>query len=138
MSFEGLYGEHHGVSGNGAYDPIQKKFIPYGHELIHVSEQIVPIWRLNESKGGKSGIYMWVGGEFAYQGKKPTVFKPLDKNIKMKQRVNDVISWLKQGVNLAMLYLGEPDKTEHAYGPNSKQVRNIIDFYLSFHCIHVV
>lgn len=65
---------------------------------------------------------MWPGSDFAYQGKKCSFTKSLDKNMKVEDRIDVVMKWLKDGANFVMFYIDQPDDDGHAYGPESEQV----------------
>lgn len=115
--------QKHGVTGNELFDRRSNKLLKYSYELFHYNEDIVPIWRLNEDRGGITGVYMWPGSDFAYQGKKCTFIKTLDKNIPLEDRADEVMTWLRQGANLIMFYIEQPDEEGHAYSPDSQNVR---------------
>lgn len=106
----GLYAEVHGVIGNKAYDSITKEVLSvkdYG--LFHYNEDVKPIWvsrfifrcsiilrsclqRLNEDAGDDrySGVMMWPGGSFPYQGRNVTYLYGFDRAIDYYKRVDTV------------------------------------------------
>lgn len=110
------------VTGNEVWDRDLGQYLSYGYSLYHVNKFIVPIWTLNELQGGKSAVMMWGAGEFEFKGRHVSYHKALNKDIPREKRVDGVIDWLKKGVNLAMLYIDQPDKHGHGYGPNSAKV----------------
>ncbi|XP_018564085.1 bis(5'-adenosyl)-triphosphatase enpp4 isoform X2 [Anoplophora glabripennis] len=127
----GLYPDVHGVIGNTYYDPKYKKVLKIGYEMFHYNEDIKPIWRWNEDQGNGrySGTMMWPGANYPYQGQNITYVKTFEPGYDWRQRVEDVISWITDPVkpaNLVMLYFEEPDTHGHAFGPNSKTVRDLL------------
>lgn len=105
------------------FDRRFNKLIKYSYELFHYNENIVPIWRLNEDQGGITGVYMWPGSDFAYQGKNCTFVKSFDKKLSLEDRAGEVMSWLRQGANFVMIYIEQPDEEGHAYSPDSEKVK---------------
>ena len=73
---------------------------------------------------------MWPGGEFGYRKNLlPTFVQPWNPAWNWTLRVDTVISWILNAdmpVNLAMLYIEEPDMHAHAFGPDSPEVANQI------------
>lgn len=62
-----MYAQNHGVTGNELYDRSKGKLLKYSYPLFHYNESVIPIWRLNEDQGGRSGVMMWPGSDFEYQ-----------------------------------------------------------------------
>lgn len=94
----------------------------YSYELFHYNESVIPIWRLNENRNGRSGVMMWPGSDFEYQGKKCFFTMSLNKKMIMEDRADVVMTWLKGGANFVMFYIEEPDEEGHAYSPDSQRV----------------
>lgn len=120
-----MYPQHHGVTGNEVYDREKKKYFKYGFELFHYNESVTPIWTLNELQNNTSGVMMWAGGDFSYQGKNSTFIKAFDKEMTLEDRAKLIISWLKDvehPANFVMFYIEQPDDEGHAYGPDSINV----------------
>lgn len=121
----GLFPQNHGVTGNEVYDREKNAFFQYSYDLFHYNESVTPIWTLNERQGQRSGIMMWPGSEFSYNGQLCTFYKPLDKNMELEDRVDIMMSWLKDvnnPTNFVMVYIEQPDEDGHAYSPDSQQV----------------
>ena len=88
-----------------------------------------PIWVTATKQGLKSGVYFWPGGEVAVGGVRADLSVPFNASVPYTQRIDTVVGWLAhERVNLAMLYLNEPDKTSHATGsaPTSRATRDVI------------
>ena len=86
-----------------------------------------PLWVEVQRHGLKSGVYFWPGSESIIRGLRPNIFKIYDRSVPFHQRVDTVVDWLSNtthGVDLAMLYFGEPDYTGHRFGPDSQEIRN--------------
>ncbi|GLV32097.1 hypothetical protein CBL_11947 [Carabus blaptoides fortunei] len=127
----GVYPETHGVVGNNFYDPKLKRLIGIGYEMYHYTDEIVPIWTLNEKagEGRHSGIMMWPGGVYEYTGINATYIHQWDPTMSWFQRIDTAMSWIldkTRPANLVMLYFEEPDTHGHVYGPESPVVYNLL------------
>lgn len=79
----------------------------------------------NEMAGKYSGVMMWPGGEFEYNGISCTFMEKFTFGKSWKKRINTIISWLthkKTPANLVMLYIEQPDDKSHLYGYKSNEV----------------
>ncbi|XP_015833868.1 ectonucleotide pyrophosphatase/phosphodiesterase family member 5 isoform X2 [Tribolium castaneum] len=128
----GLYPDIHGVVGNSYFNKSTNSVVHINYEMFHFDEKVVPIWRQNEDagKGRHSGVVMWPGGCYPYQGKQVTYCKDYDHNFDWFKRVDLVIGWIKdpkKPANLIMLYFDEPDTDGHIYGINSDVVNKLIN-----------
>ena len=131
----GLYPDHSGIVHNSFYDPKRK-------EIYKVSDRTkvqdgyfyngTPIWNLAESQGVKSASFFWVGSEANIQNKQASYWKKYEHNFPFKQRVDTVIKWLKlpekERPHLILLYFHEPDSYGHKYGPESRELKNKIQY----------
>lgn len=121
---QGFYAENHGVLGKSMYDSEQGK-VEYGYDMYHYNESIMPIWITNQLSGKYSGCMMWPGHEFEYGGVNCTFSVPFNKTSSWNRNVDKALSWFihpKTPVNLAMMYVNQPDSKGHAYGPQSNKV----------------
>lgn len=69
---------------------------------------------------------MWPGSNFLYKGFKCTYQQNFNLSIPWKERIDTVMNWFTNSsnpANLVMLYLEEPDKHGHMYGPDSDEVK---------------
>lgn len=96
----GLYPDIHGVVGNSYFNTSTKKIVHVSYEMFHYNDKVVPIWRKNEDEDEKrhSGIIMWPGGCYPYQGKQITYCKDYDHNFDWFKRIDLVKK--KIGVNM--------------------------------------
>ncbi|XP_060854448.1 ectonucleotide pyrophosphatase/phosphodiesterase family member 5-like isoform X1 [Rhopalosiphum padi] len=126
----GMYPETHGVLDNYMFDR-NNKTMHYTYEQFHYDDSLVPIWIQNEVNGdGRySGVMMWPGSDFAYQGKKPTYMQIYNHSMLWNTRIDKIMSWIKdenKPANLVYMYFDEPDKTGHLKGINSKEIQDQI------------
>lgn len=78
----------------------------------------------NEKSGKHSGCW-WPGAEYEYDGINCTFQRVYDPNVAPTEIIDTAMDWLTHEstpANLVMLYIHEPDKTSHKFGPNSFQV----------------
>ncbi|KAL4121158.1 hypothetical protein QTP88_013723 [Uroleucon formosanum] len=126
----GLNPETHGVLDNTMFDS-HNETMHYTYEQFHYDETVVPIWIQNENngEGRHSGVMMWPGSEFPYQGKHPTYTEIYNNSIHWNSRIDTIMSWIEdenQPANLVFAYFEEPDKTSHRKGVNSQEIKNQI------------
>ena len=136
----GCYADKHRILGNefttdlGSYSYKDKNTVQdakwYGAE---------PIWVTAEKNGIKSATYFWVGSEAPIAGYYPTYYKNYQNGIDPKDKVDQVIDWLKlpkvERPRLICLYFNEPDHAGHIYGANSNEVNQEIvasDYILGY------
>jgi alkaline phosphatase D len=120
----GLYPDHHGIINNSFYAPDLGGIYQMGDWKM-VSDPHAysgePIWVNAEKQGVKSASYFWVGSEAPLEGTYPTYWNRYDESVPYRERVDQVISWLKlparRRPGLILLYFDEPDGVGHDYGP---------------------
>ena len=127
----GCYADKHGILGNefktdlGTYSYKNKSTVQdakwYGAE---------PIWVTAEKNGIITATYFWVGSEAPIGGYYPTYYKNYKNGINPKDKVDQVIDWLKLPIDerprLICLYFNEPDHAGHVFGASSEEVNNQI------------
>ncbi|XP_049860995.1 ectonucleotide pyrophosphatase/phosphodiesterase family member 5-like [Schistocerca gregaria] len=121
----GLFPSSHGVMASSVYDERYGKVISYSEELWKFGNSVTPLWSLNEKLNHRSGVYMWPGGEFDYQGVLPTFLTTFKPSVSWTDRVDTVLKWFMDPVspaNLVFLYFEEPDSHSHLFGPESLEV----------------
>jgi len=128
----GCYADKHGILGNefktdlGTYSYKNKNTVQdakwYGAE---------PIWVTAEKNGIITATYFWVGSEAPIGGYYPTYYKNYKNGINPKNKVDQVIDWLKLPIDerprLICLYFNEPDHAGHVFGANSEEVNDKIE-----------
>ncbi|XP_060868387.1 ectonucleotide pyrophosphatase/phosphodiesterase family member 5-like [Metopolophium dirhodum] len=126
----GLNPETHGVLDNTMFDS-HNETMHYTYEQFHYDDSVVPIWIQNENngEGRHSGVMMWPGSEFPYQGKTPTYIEVYNNSIHWNSRIDTIMSWIEdknQPANLVFAYFEEPDRTGHKKGVGSQEIKNQI------------
>lgn len=125
----GLYPAHHGIVGNGFYDPESGEVFSMSkpasnHEAKWWAEG-EPVWITAERQGVRSFCYFWPGSETDNHGLRPSRFKPFDGTIPTNQRVDELLSWLagpaEKRPRFCTLYFDIVDHSGHTYGPESLQ-----------------
>ncbi|KAK3506939.1 hypothetical protein QTP70_031210 [Hemibagrus guttatus] len=124
----GLYPESHGIVDNKMYDVHLN-----AHFSVKTDEKFNPAWYQGEpvwitamENNLKSGTFFWPGSDVLIKGRYPNLYKFFDKSIPFEERVTTVLKWLNltqsERPDFYTLYLEEPDRSGHIYGPNSNKV----------------
>ena len=141
----GLYAESHGVINNHVYDPLTNKRFRMGKDREDSDgwfQNAEPIWIKNQKVniGKQSVVFDWPGSPASFNGTQAYSFRqenPEFSQIKNYNKTVDLFieSLLKNKTNLGFLYFNEPDKSGHAYGPESKEVEYAVkelDYVLNY------
>lgn len=125
----GLYPEHHGIVSNTMQDPL------IGPERFTMSSATAkdarwwggePLWVTAEKQGQRSASMFWPGSEVAVGGVRPTHWKPYDDDYPHRDRVNQVLDWLRlpeaDRPTFLTLYFSLVDTVGHSHGPESAEV----------------
>ncbi|XP_073319074.1 venom phosphodiesterase 1 [Pagrus major] len=121
----GLYPESNGLIDNVMYDPVfDAIFSLSGPEKDNPEWYLgQPIWHTAQYQGLKSGTFFWPGSDVNVNGSFPNIYQPYDGKVPFEQRVLTVLKWLQlpdgERPDFYTLYLEEPDKSGHSYGPDS-------------------
>ncbi|XP_048850441.1 venom phosphodiesterase [Brienomyrus brachyistius] len=121
----GLYPESHGLVENSMYDPVfDASFDLSGTEKENPRWYLgQPIWHTVMNQGLKAGTFFWPGSDVQINGSFPNIYEVYDGNVPSEERVFKVLQWLRLPDNTRpdfyTLYLGEPDKSGHKFGPVS-------------------
>lgn len=121
----GLYPESNGLIDNNMYDPdMDASFSLSSPEKDNPAwYHGQPIWHTASYQGLKSGTFFWPGSDVKVNGSFPDLYRPYDGKIPFEERVFTVLKWLQlpddQRPDFLTLYLEEPDKSGHSYGPVS-------------------
>ena len=81
-----------------------------------------PVWITAVKQGLKSATYFWPGSEAEIRGFRPTTYKKY-ATVDTRDQIDTVTDWLTGDIDLAVMYIPQPDKVGHSYGPNSPEVR---------------
>nr|XP_020505143.1 ectonucleotide pyrophosphatase/phosphodiesterase family member 3-like [Labrus bergylta] len=121
----GLYPESNGLIDNSMYDPVfDASFSLSSPEKDNPAWYYgQPIWHTARYQGLKSGTYFWPGSDVNINGSYPNKYRRYDGKVPFEERVFTVLQWLQlpeeQRPDFYTLYLEEPDKSGHSYGPVS-------------------
>ncbi|XP_065321829.1 ectonucleotide pyrophosphatase/phosphodiesterase family member 5-like isoform X2 [Gordionus sp. m RMFG-2023] len=116
----GLFPESHGIVNN------QTRWWDNGAEPIWVTNQK---GNHNLSCNFRSKIVMWPGSEVKIKGIYPTLYTKYSDKMMLKQKINMIISSFasnKDKINLGLIYHYQPDLVGHIYGPESREVFNML------------
>ena len=126
----GLYAGHHGIISNNMRDPGW----PEEFRLSHRREVAKarwwggePIWVAAQRHGLRSAVFYWPGSEAAIQGTYPTHWSKYDGSVSFEARVDQALEWIdlpaRERPSLIALYLEEPDRSGHRFGPLADETR---------------
>jgi predicted AlkP superfamily pyrophosphatase or phosphodiesterase len=125
----GLYPQNHGIVSNTMLDPA------IGPDRFTMSSATAkdsrwwggePLWVTAEKQGQRSASMFWPGSEVEVGGVRPSHWKPYEDAYPHRDRVNQVLDWLKLPVadrpTFITLYFSEVDTVGHNAGPDSPLV----------------
>ncbi|XP_078032174.1 venom phosphodiesterase CdcPDE [Epinephelus lanceolatus] len=121
----GLYPESNGLIDNTMYDPVfDATFSLSSPEKDNPDWYLgQPIWHTAKHQGLKSGTFFWPGSDVKINGSFPDIYKPYNGKVPFEERVFTLLKWLQlpddERPDFYTLYLEEPDKSGHSYGPVS-------------------
>ncbi|XP_070702542.1 venom phosphodiesterase 1 [Pempheris klunzingeri] len=121
----GLYPESNGLIDNTMYDPVfDATFSLSSPEKDNPDWYLgQPIWHTAKYQGLKTGTFFWPGSDVKINGSYPDIYEPYNGKVPFEERVFNVLKWLQlpddERPDFYTLYLEEPDKSGHSYGPVS-------------------
>ena len=129
----GLRAEKHGIVSNSFWDPITEK-------TYHIRDrqqvengswyQGEPLWVAATKQNMVSASYFWVGSEANIQDIHPSYWVPYDHQKPNRERVKQVLQWFQmpeeKRPHLVTLYFSDVDGAGHAFGPESKALKESI------------
>uniref|UniRef100_A0A6Q2XL48 SMB domain-containing protein n=1 Tax=Esox lucius TaxID=8010 RepID=A0A6Q2XL48_ESOLU len=121
----GMYTESHGLIDNNMYDPVFDASFSLSNEEKSNPRWYLgqPIWHTASYQGLKSGTYFWPGSDVKINGSFPDISVEFNSKIPFEERVFSILKWLqlpeKERPDFFTLYLEEPDKSGHSFGPVS-------------------
>ena len=129
----GLYPDNHGIVANKFYDPdIDRHYKVSDRKAVRDGSFYggEPVWVTAEKQGMRSASYFWIGSEADVNGIYPSYWKTYDHHFPFTQTIDSVVYWLQlpeeQRPHLVLFYNPEPDGVGHQYGPDSKEVKDMI------------
>ncbi|KAM4630105.1 venom phosphodiesterase CdcPDE [Polymixia lowei] len=121
----GLYPESNGLIDNTMYDPVFDATFSLSNSEKDNPRWYLgqPIWHTARYHGLKAGTFFWPGSDVKINGSFPHIYEPFDGKVPFEERVFTVLKWLQlpddQRPDFYTLYLEEPDKSGHKFGPVS-------------------
>ncbi|XP_053137235.1 ectonucleotide pyrophosphatase/phosphodiesterase family member 3 [Hemicordylus capensis] len=121
----GLYPESHGIIDNNMYDVnLNQNFSLSGTAKSNPawwSGQ--PIWQTAMHQGLKAATYFWPGSDVNISGTFPNIYMLYNTSITYEARVTKLLNWFdlpkSERPDFYTLYIEEPDKSGHSFGPLS-------------------
>ncbi|XP_060609360.2 ectonucleotide pyrophosphatase/phosphodiesterase family member 3 [Anolis sagrei] len=121
----GLYPESHGIIDNNMYDVnLNQNFSLSGTAKSNPawwSGQ--PIWHTAMYQGLKAATYFWPGSDVKINETFPNIYMVYNGSVAFEARVSELLRWLdrpkSERPDFYTLYIEEPDKAGHSYGPVS-------------------
>src|SRR5262245_22747843 len=129
----GLYPGHHGIVANNIRDPKTGRVFSMGARK-EVQDPMwwggEPIWVTLRRAGQLSAPLYWVGSEAPIGGAQARYWKSFDEPLTGPALVDQLLQWLDlpdaERPTFLTLYFHDVDTAGHAYGPESRQVREAI------------
>jgi ectonucleotide pyrophosphatase/phosphodiesterase family protein 5 len=82
-----------------------------------------PIWVTARKQNLRSATFFWPGSEAEIRKTRPNIWLKYNESIPFETRVDKVVEWfVNENINMATLYLHEPDLTGHKKGPDSPEI----------------
>uniref|UniRef100_A0A5S6R3K8 Extracellular Endonuclease subunit A domain-containing protein n=1 Tax=Trichuris muris TaxID=70415 RepID=A0A5S6R3K8_TRIMR len=126
----GEYVENHGIVGKTFYDPATGKDVNVAHLDSSIWSYVKgePVWAAYAKKHGQSKVacISWLGCNAPYHGIQLNNTVPFSQKMTWTFKVDKIIKWLKNGVDLILFYYPEPDGTGHSFGPYSVEMDQIL------------
>ncbi|XP_071356592.1 ectonucleotide pyrophosphatase/phosphodiesterase family member 3 [Trachinotus anak] len=121
----GLYPESNGLIDNTMYDPVFDATFSLSSPEKENPDWYLgqPVWHTAKYQGLKSGTFFWPGSDVKINGSFPNKYRPYNGKVPFEERVFTVLKWLQlpddERPDFYTLYLEEPDKSGHKFGPVS-------------------
>lgn len=140
----GLHEESHGIMASRMYDPLFNEMFTPRTTSSKWWNAATPIWIKNElhnetsdnanertskHQARKSAAIFWVGSNVKYDGKLPSFYMPVyNESFPTEEKLDLIVKLLKEQdpPNFIACYINEPDKTGHGYGPDSKEIKDML------------
>lgn len=121
----GLNEESHGLVANAFYDrssnelfiknSVDNKF--YGGE---------PIWVTAKKHHHKTAVVIWIGNTADWSPYQPDYNLPFTNTVTYEERIERALNLLNSDTNFTMVYIDDPDSTQHAYGTFSTELQTTL------------
>ncbi len=124
----GLYPEHHGIVSNNMVDAAIGERFSMSAATARDSRWWggEPMWVTAQKQGQIAASMFWPGSEVNVGGVRPTFWRPFDDDFPNRQRVQEVLKWMKlsekERPSFITLYFSDVDSVGHSAGPESSEV----------------
>lgn len=129
----GLYPGNNGLLSNSFYNPSRDEFFEIRDKSTVRNKEYykgTPLWVLASQQEMVSASMFWIGPEAPIKDIHPTYYFNYDGSVTRKQRVNQVIKWLKlpeeKRPHFIAMYFSLADDIGHKFGPNSPEIENAV------------
>ncbi|XP_064644592.1 glycerophosphocholine cholinephosphodiesterase ENPP6-like isoform X2 [Lineus longissimus] len=127
----GLFPENHGMIGNNMYDSIKNEYFSSSmNTSAHWWEDGEPIWVTAKKQGKRSYLFHWPGCNRSIRDTRPDYCRPYVSFPSMQEYMGSMVEGLNalhnDSADFVGLYNEHLDMVGHRYGPNSKQLRNML------------
>lgn len=127
----GQYPSNHGIVDNQFYDKERQQYYSMGDGVDDSSWlTTLPIWNLAEFQDVKAATFFWPESSARINGRTPSYFYKYSTPTPNKQRVNQIIDWLKLPAKarprMITGYFSIVDSMGHRFGPDSHQVKGAV------------
>lgn len=129
----GLYPSHHGIVNNNFYDPAkQQHYFNSNRQGVRDGAWYggTPLWVLAEQQQMVSASMFWIGSEADVKGIRPSYYYFYTDKITMGDRIQVVKNWLTlpedKRPHFISVYLPEPDRAGHLYGPDAMETAQAV------------
>ena len=139
----GLYPESHGVVGNSFWDPELQAEFYYTDPSRSLHSKWwggEPFWVTAEQQGIRTAVHMWPGSEAHVLGVEPSFLDKYNGKEDLSRKVDRIFEFLDSPgkedetarvedmrPQVIAAYVPNVDAAGHKYGPNSTQIRGVIE-----------
>lgn len=130
----GLYPDHHGLVLNRFHaTDLGKNYSISDTKTVTDGEFYggKPIWNVAEEQGVRTATLFWVGASADINDERPSHWSLYDEELSKQARIDSLYNWLSMPEetrpHLIMWYYHEPDETGHKFGPESREIVELIE-----------
>jgi predicted AlkP superfamily pyrophosphatase or phosphodiesterase len=129
----GQYPGRHGIVSNSMIDPALPGRFSLSRRDVQQDTRWwggEPLWVTVERQGQVAGTMFWPGSDAEIAGDRPTYWRLYDGKVPNHERVDHLLSWLKQPdperPTFLTLYFSEVDDAGHDSGPEGAETRRAV------------
>eukprot|EP00474_Spongospora_subterranea_P000525 CRZ00983.1 hypothetical protein [Spongospora subterranea] len=119
----GTYPETHGIIGNYFFDHHDKSWFSPKNSTQTKWWGAEPVWVTAEKQGRRTFVTSWPGSAAEIQNTRPSKYFDYDPAATIMERIDVASGWIRseKPPSLIMVYIDEPDRSGHRFGPDSPQ-----------------